>query len=178
MKRVQIAFGLLIFTTCLISDAISQEAAKARLFRISSPAFEDQGMIPAKYTCDGENVNPPLKIENVPGEAKSLALIFDDLDAPKGSYVHWILWNIPPTVTEIRENSVPAGAVQGLNGFKKQSYGGPCPPTRPHRYAFRFYALDIHLDLKPESAKKDLENAIAGHVLQKSQIMGSFKKKK
>ena len=177
MKHFLIVLVLLGLISFLIPYAVSQEATRVRQFRISSSAFENQGNIPAKYTCDGENVNPPLKIENVPKEAKSLALIFDDLDAPKGSYVHWILWNISPETTEIKENSIPAGAVQGMNGFKKQRYGGPCPPTRPHRYVFRFYALDIHLDLKPEMTKKDLEKAIEGHVIQKAQIMGSFKRK-
>ena len=92
-------------------------------FKISSSAFENSGQIPKKYTCDGVNVNPSLKIENVPSNTKSLALVFDDMDAPRGTYVHWILWNINPNIKEIKENSVPEGAVQGMNDFKKPNYG-------------------------------------------------------
>lgn len=144
---------------------------------ISSPAFEQNGTIPSAYTCDGANINPPLKIENVPPGTKSLALVFDDLDAPRGSYVHWILWNIDPGVKEIRENSVPEGAIQGLNDFKKNPYGGPCPPRRSHRYVFKIYALDIQLDLSSQSTKADLEKAMKGHILSQAQWMGTYKKR-
>jgi Raf kinase inhibitor-like YbhB/YbcL family protein len=148
---------ILLFSLFLIvSPALGQEPPEPRGFRIWSPAFENNGQIPAKYTCDGANVNPPMKIENVPREAKSFALFFDDVDAPRGSYVHWIVWNIDPGIKEIRENSVPEGAVQGLNDFKKNNYGGPCPPRRAHRYVFKIYALDAQLNLNPNSTKADL----------------------
>jgi Raf kinase inhibitor-like YbhB/YbcL family protein len=155
---------------------IGQWGLEAADLMISSPAYENNGNIPKKYTCDGANINPPLKIENVPQQAKSLALIFDDIDAPGASYVHWILWNIEPATKEIKENSVPEGATQGTNDFKKQNYGGPCPPTRPHRYAFKVYALDARLDLSPDSKKADLEKAMKGHVIARSQCLGKFKR--
>jgi Raf kinase inhibitor-like YbhB/YbcL family protein len=155
---------------------IGQAASEGAELMISSPAYENNGNIPGKYTCDGANINPPLKIENVPGQAKSLALVFDDIDAPGGGYVHWILWNIDPSTKEIKENSVPEGAVQGTNDFQKQNYGGPCPPTRPHRYAFKVYALEIRPDLSPNSKKADLEKVMKGHVIARSQWLGKFKR--
>jgi Raf kinase inhibitor-like YbhB/YbcL family protein len=155
---------------------MSQEATQKGGFKISTSAFENNGHIPAKYTCDGANVNPPLKIENVPPKTKSLALVFDDMDAPRGSYVHWILWNIDPSIKEIRENSVPEGAVQGLNDFKKRNYGGPCPPGRVHRYVFKIFALDTHLNLDPHSIKADLEKAMRGYMISKAQCLGVYKR--
>jgi len=168
-----VIFFLLFF---IVSHGIGQEAAKSG-FKISSPAFENNGKIPSTYACDGVNINPPLKIENIPREAKSLALVFDDTDAPRGSYVHWILWNIDPGVKELKENSVPEGAIQGMNDFKKQNYGGPCPPRRAHKYVFKIYALDTRLDLSPNSTKTDLEKAMKGHILAQAQWMGTYKKK-
>ena len=161
----------------IVSSAFGQEAAEPRGFRIWSPAFENNGQIPAKYTCDGANVNPPIEIENVPREAKSLALVFDDVDAPRGSYVHWIVWNIDPGIREIRENSVPEGSIQGLNDFKKNNYGGPCPPGRAHRYVFKFHALDAPLRLSPNATKADLEKAMQRHVIAEAQLTGIFKKR-
>lgn len=166
---------ILMLQFFVVSHGIGQETKKTG-FKISSPAFENNGMIPSTYTCDGTNINPPLKIEHVPREAKSLALVFDDTDAPRGSYVHWILWNIDPGVKEIKEHSVPDGAIQGTNDFKKQNYGGPCPPRRSHRYVFKIYALDIRLDLSPLSTKADLEKAMKGHILGQAQWMGTYKK--
>ena len=169
-------FLLLSISVCFISEALCGDG-KTGQFKISSPAFENNGTIPKKYGCAGENVNPVLKIEDVPPGTKSLALVFDDIDAPGGSYVHWILWKIDPGTGEIRENSVPEGAVQGTNDFKKQSYGGPCPPTRPHRYLFRVYALDTVLNLEPAATKPDLEKAMAGHILSQAELKGTYKKK-
>ncbi len=173
MKSLVAAFLIQFF---LISSGIGQEVKKPGL-RITSPAFENNGKIPSTYTCDGADINPPLKIEQVPREAKSLALVFDDMDAPRGSYVHWILWNIDPGVKEIKENSVPEGSIQGTNDFKKQNYGGPCPPRRAHRYVFNIYALDTRLDLSPMATKADLEKAMKGHILGQAQWMGTYKKK-
>jgi hypothetical protein len=175
MKRLWIyTWFLPVF---LFSYAMGQGVTKAEQLKISSPAFENNGEIPGKYTCDGVNVNPPLKIENVPSEIKSLGLVFDDIDAPRGTYVHWILWNIGPSVKEIKENSVPEGAVQGMNDFKKRHYGGPCPPGRAHKYVFRIYALDTLLNLSQNSTKKDLEKAMEGHIISRAQLMGVYKRK-
>ena len=176
MKHVGIFFlSLLILLT--VSGAFSQQKTQPGGLRISSPAFENNGTIPKKYGCEGENVNPSLKIERVPSGAKSIALVLDDIDAPRGTYVHWILWNIDPGTGEIKENSVPEGAIQGVNDFKKRNYGGPCPPTRPHRYVFKAYALDTLLTLSPHSAKPDLEKAMEGYVLGQAQLKGTYKRK-
>lgn len=146
-------------------------------FRISSAVFESNGSIPAKFTCDGKDVNPPLAIQGVPAGAKSLALIVDDPDAPRGMWVHWIAWNIDPKITEIMEASVPKGAVQGMNDFRKHDYGGPCPPSGTHRYFFKLYALDAQLTLSANSEKTDLEKAMQGHIISQTQIMGTYKRK-
>ena len=172
MKILMLAAFILSF---VVSHGIGQEAVKTG-FKISSLALENDGQIPAKYTCDGTNVNPPQKIENTPSHAKSLALVFDDTDAPRGSYVHWILWNIDPGVKEIKENSVPEGAIQGLNDFKKNHYGGPCPPGRAHKYVFKIYALNSPLKLDPNSTKRDLEKAMEGRVLAQAQWAGVYKR--
>ncbi len=144
---------------------------------ISSPAFGHEGNIPAKYTCDGMDVNPALTIFNVPGGAKSLALIVDDPDAPAGTWVHWVVWNITPNTTEIREDSVPKGAIQGINDFRKHSYGGPCPPSGTHRYFFKLFALDALLNIRPDSRKHELEEAMKGHILSQAEIIGLYKRK-
>jgi Raf kinase inhibitor-like YbhB/YbcL family protein len=160
----------------LSSYAMGQSGTKTERLKISSPAFESGGEIPKKYTCDGANISPPLKIENVPSNTKSLALVFDDIDAPRGTYVHWILWNIDPNVKPIKENSVPEGAVQGMNDFKKRNYGGPCPPRRAHKYVFKIYVLDTLLNLNPNLTKKDLEKAMEGHIISRSQLTGVYKR--
>ncbi len=173
-KRMNSVFSsLLLFVSTLI--AVEGRAAD---FRVSSTAFEANGSIPARYTCDGANINPLINIERVPERTVSLALVFDDIDAPRGSYVHWILWNIDPQTKEIQENSVPPGAVQGLNDFKHRKYGGPCPPSRAHRYRFKLYALDTRLDLSPDSSKSDLEKAMEGHVIATGGLTAKFKRER
>ncbi len=144
---------------------------------ISSPAFVNMGPIPPKYTCDGADVNPPLKWEGAPDKAKSLALIVDDPDAPAGTWVHWVVWNINPADQGISENSVPKGAAQGINDFRKQAYGGPCPPSGTHRYFFKIYALDSVLNIQPKSSKADLEKAMKGHIISRAELVGTYKRK-
>ena len=140
---------------------------------VESPAFENNKLIPAKYTCDGDDVNPPLIIEGIPEEAKTLALIVDDPDAPMGTWDHWIVWNIPPT-GKIEENTVPG--TEGMNTDRKHSYGGPCPPYGTHRYFFKVYALDTKLTLNPDSKKKDVEKAIESHILAKGELVGLYRR--
>lgn len=142
--------------------------------KLSSPAFSDNGAIPSLYTCDGKDVNPPLVIEGVPPEAKSLVLIVDDPDAPRGDWVHWTLWNIPPDTTEIRENSVSEGAIQGMTDFGRASWGGPCPPSGTHRYQFKLYALDARLNAATTSRKSDIERAMEGRVLDQTTLVGRY----
>ncbi len=139
--------------------------------KITSPAFENNGLIPSKYACDGEDVNPPLKIEGTPDGTQSLVLIVDDPDAPMGTWDHWIVWNIPPTGI-IEENSLPG--VEGLNDFQKKSYGGPCPPSGTHRYFFKVYALGTKLELESKARKKNIERAMEGNILAKGVIVGRY----
>lgn len=150
--------------------------------RIESSAFTHNSAIPAKYTCDGENINPPLAWNGVPKETKSLALIMDDPDVPKhvrkdGLWVHWTLWNIAPDIQTIAENSVPDGAMQGMTTSGRLSYGGPCPPDREHRYFFKFYALDIILSLPSSTTKDELEQAMQGHILAQTELVGVYDRK-
>jgi len=141
---------------------------------IAAPAFENNGFIPSKYTCDGDDINPALNIDDIPPETKSLVLIADDPDAPMGTFDHWVVWNIPPT-NKIEEDSVPG--TEGLNDFGKHSYGGPCPPSGTHRYFFKVYALDAKLNLNPNSRKKDVEKTMQGHILAQGEIIGIYKRK-
>lgn len=141
---------------------------------ISSPAFENNKEIPSKYTCDGENINPSLQISKVPEGTQSLVLIMDDPDAPAGTWVHWIIWNIDPKTAEVAENSVPPGGVGGVTSFGSTGYGGPCPPSGTHRYFFKLYALDTKLDLPSEADKAQLEKAMEGHILDQAELVGLY----
>lgn len=141
---------------------------------IISPAFKNNSKIPTKYTCDGQNLNPPLVIEEVPKEAKSLVLIVEDPDAPVKSYIHWLVWNIDPLVHEIEENSVPVRAIQGTNSSGKTDYIPPCPPNGNHHYYFKVYALDTILDLTADRRAKDLIEIMAGHILDQALLIGLY----
>ena len=147
--------------------------------KVTSSAFSHEGMIPKKYTCDAEDVSPALKWSGVPEGTQSLALINDDPDAPMGTWVHWVLFNLPPAETGLQEGvppvqSLPNGAVQGINDFKKHGYGGPCPPSGTHRYYFKLYALDQTLNLDSKAAKSDVEGAMKGHILAQGTLMGKY----
>ncbi len=141
--------------------------------KISSPEFEHNEMIPSQFTCDGEDINPTLIIEDVPLETKSLALIVDDPDAPMGTWVHWVVYDIPVT-NQIQEDSIPGK--QGMNDFRKKDYGGPCPPSGTHRYFFKLYALDQELNLDEGLSKRDAENAMEGHILAQAELIGLYKR--
>ncbi|MDD3887700.1 MAG: YbhB/YbcL family Raf kinase inhibitor-like protein [Patescibacteria group bacterium] len=138
--------------------------------------FKNGESIPAKYTCDGENVNPPLKFFDVPKNAKSLALIFDDPDSPSGTWTHWTVWNINPKLLEIKENSIPENAVLGKTTFGEVGYGGPCPGSGEHRYVFKLFALDIVLNLKEGTDINQLEQAINEHVIEKCELIGKYQR--
>ncbi|HOP09503.1 MAG TPA: YbhB/YbcL family Raf kinase inhibitor-like protein [Candidatus Methanofastidiosa archaeon] len=142
--------------------------------KITSEAFENGEDIPSKYTCQGADINPPLSIDGIPEGTTSLAVIMEDPDAPVGIWDHWIVWNIHPTST-IAEGSVPG--IQGLNDFIQAKYGGPCPPSGIHRYFFKVFALDTYLDLKEGAKKEELLAAMDGHVLDKAELMGKYKRK-
>jgi hypothetical protein len=162
-----------LITTSFILVVGSALAADERL-GITSPAFATEQNIPAEFTCKGANVNPALRFRGVPVEAKSLALVVEDPDAPSGLFTHWLIWNILPTATAIGEKSVPAGAVQGTNDFGNLGYGGPCPPSGTHRYVFKLLALDEPLELKPGSRRSEFNKAIANHVIGRAEITGRF----
>lgn len=144
--------------------------------KLTSPAFGNNLPIPSKYTCDGEDINPPLEISEVPEGTQSLVLIMDDPDAPVGIWDHWVVWNINPSIISIEENSVPEGAVQGMNSFGKQPYGGPCPPSGTHHYHFKLYALDTKLELDPSSKKEDVEKAMEDHILEQAELVGLYQR--
>lgn len=142
---------------------------------ISSPAFEPNQPIPDKYTCKGENVSPPLLLSDVPVEAQSLVLIVDDPDAPSKTWVHWVVYNIDPKTTEVKENMVPNKGKQALTDFDKPAYGGPCPPSGTHRYFFKLYALDERLSNLPDFTDKAmLEEVMQGHILVEAELIGLF----
>jgi Raf kinase inhibitor-like YbhB/YbcL family protein len=149
--------------------------------RITSIAFEEGEMIPQKYTCDGKEVSPPLAWSGVPAGTKSLALICDDPDAPAGTWVHWVLFDLPADTKELSENIPPektleSGAKHGINDFREFGYGGPCPPGGTHRYFFRVYALDKETGLDPGSTKAQLVGAMEGHILAEGQLMGQYRR--
>ena len=149
---------------------------------ITSSAFRPGQPIPGKYTCEGEDVSPPLQWSDLPAGAKSLSLISDDPDAPVGTWVHWVVYELPLTTRELTEKVstsqiLPDGAKQGRNDFKRVGYGGPCPPPgKPHRYYFKLYALDTDLGLKPGATKQDLLRAMEGHILAEAQLMGTYQR--
>ena len=146
--------------------------------KIESEAFEPGLAIPPRYACDGENVNPPLKFSNIPQEAKSLALVVDDPDAPNGTFIHWLIWNIPTDTSEIGEKTDSQSMVTGLNGFGKVNYGGPCPPKgEEHRYFFKLYALNAILDLKQGTVYDALKQKINDHIVSEAVLMGTYKRK-
>ncbi len=149
---------------------------------VQSSAFQEGADIPKQYTCEGADISPPLSWNEPPQNTKSFALIVDDPDAPVGTWVHWVAWDLPGSARQLPENiaksaAMPGGGQQGTNDFKKTGYGGPCPPPgKAHRYFFKLYALDSTLNLKPGASKKDLEQAIKGHILAQGQLMGKYQR--
>ena len=142
---------------------------------VSSIAFRDHAYIPIKYTCDGENINPPLTIQNIPEGTKSMVLVVEDPDAPIRTWVHWIVWNIPPT-TKVKEKLMPVLGVVGTNDFGKKKYVGPCPPSGVHRYFFKVYALNDLLNLKPTTTKLLLERTMSSHIIGFGELVGLYKR--
>jgi len=143
--------------------------------KITSPEFAHNTSIPKKFTCEGQDINPPLVISDIPSEAKSLTLIVDDPDAPMGTWVHWVAYNIP-IIKRIEESSVPG--VQGVNNAGTKNYHGPCPPSGTHRYFFKLYALDTALNLAEGASKGAVEKAMQGHILDKAELIGLYKKQR
>jgi Raf kinase inhibitor-like YbhB/YbcL family protein len=167
-------FALLIISALvLVVPHHALAAEKKTMLAISSPTFKHNESIPKKYTCDGENISPPLKIKNIPMNAKSLALILDDPDAPGGTFTHWIAWHISPKKTQISEGE--KGKIsEGLNGLGQKGYFGPCPPSGTHHYHFKLYALDSDVDISEKSKKKDLLIAMKSHTIQSATLIGTY----
>ncbi len=146
-----------------------------RNMTIQSPVFLNDQNIPLKYTCDGQGINPPLEFSGVPEQARSLALIMHDPDAPvAGGFTHWVIYNISPMTALIPENTSPAGASLGQNGAGKTGYTGPCPPSGTHHYFFKVYALDTQLQIGNPPTKDELERAMQGHILAQARLVGLY----
>ena len=149
--------------------------------KITSSAFEDGGLIPAKYTCDGADISPPLHWDAVPEGTQGITLICDDPDAPMGTWVHWVIFGLSAETTELAENippdsNLPNGARQGVSDFGRIGYGGPCPPSGTHRYFFKIYALDTEINLAAGASKSELLKAMEGHILGQGQLIGKYKR--
>jgi Raf kinase inhibitor-like YbhB/YbcL family protein len=176
----------LIGAVTVTGAALVPAATEAQMaLKITSPAFEDNAAIPAKYTCEGDDLSPPLSWSGVPDGTKSLVLIVDDPDAPDPAapqrvWVHWVLYNLPPGTEGLAENAnklgLPAGTKAGLNDWKRADYGGPCPPIGRHRYFHKLYALDTVLSGLDKPTKGEVEGAMKGHVLGEAQIIGTYQK--
>ena len=172
-----IIVGLVFILPAIISEEeniINQFNLKS--MKITSSAFANNNPLPLQYGCQGQNINPPLLISGMPPGAVSLALIVDDPAAPGGDFVHWVMFNIPPTTSEIKENSTESGAITGTNDFNQQSWNGPCPPFGTHHYQFKIYALDKILDLVSTARKSDLLQAMNGHILDQALLIGTYQR--
>lgn len=177
MKNMKTIVELLLFisiVTLAVVAAPVQSASGREELKVSSSAFAAGGKIPKKYTCDDANISPPLRIQNIPPGAKSLALIVEDPDAPGGTWTHWLVWNIDPHTSAFHENSVPGNGTQGTTDFGNARYGGPCPPSGSHRYYFKVYALDTTVSLPGSAKKAAIGKAIAGHVIAEGSLMGTY----
>jgi len=180
---VLIAVPTLTFCSCKESKQTVAEAegGKKMEIKVSSSAFAEGGLIPPKYTCDGSDISPPLQWDSVPEGTRSIALISDDPDAPMGTWVHWVLFNLPGETRELEENipgdeTLPNGAKQGVSDFGRIGYGGPCPPSGTHRYFFKIYALDTEAALSAGANKRQLLKAMEGHILGQGQLIGKYKR--
>jgi len=172
--------GMVLAIFILVCNGLGKENLMTVI--VESSAFNVLKAIPQRYTCDGNDVSPPLRWKKVPDKTKSFALICDDPDAPMGTWVHWVCYDIPQTCDSLDENiipsdSLPHGGKQGANDFGKIGYGGPCPPSGTHRYFFKVYALDAILGLPAGRTKKDIEHAMKGHILAQGELVGNYSRK-
>lgn len=168
--------GLMVFNRQQSNDQPISNQDKPMALALTSSAFTNQAAIPTKYTCDGEDINPPLAFQNVPQNTKSLALIVDDPDAPAKVWVHWVVFNIKPDTSQIAEGSLPPGSILGTTDFGKTGWGGPCPPSGQHRYFFKLYALDAPLDLQQGASKEQVEAAMQGHIIEQAELVGLYQR--
>jgi Raf kinase inhibitor-like YbhB/YbcL family protein len=175
MKRflLPVFAGIILFCGCLEQKTEQAVQTGGDKMKLTSSAFEDGQKIPSLYTADEKDISPPLAVNDVPQDAKSLVLIMDDPDAPIGTWDHWIVFDMPVQTAQIPEGTEPEG-IPGRNSWGRTGYGGPAPPSGTHRYFFKLYALDKELGLKQGAGKKDIENAMKGHVLAEAQLMGKY----
>jgi Raf kinase inhibitor-like YbhB/YbcL family protein len=174
MSTIKTMFVILFFT---FLSSFGKGGAMSIL--VESAAFKHNQPIPSKYTCDGQEVSPPVAWKNVPEKTKSIVLICDDPDAPAGTWVHWVCYDIPANVMFIPEgvpkaDTLPGGGKQGTTDFRNIGYGGPCPPSGTHRYFFKVYALDSMLNLPAGKSKKDIEHAMKGHIINQGELVGTY----
>ena len=182
MERMAFLFIVMLALVTFPQLLPADDSQGAPAFELKSPAFNSAGKIPLKYTCEGEDVSPPLAWSDAPQATRSFALICDDPDAPLMTWVHWVYYDIPATVKALPEAISPVekpapGGIHGKNSYHKPGYRGPCPPWGTHRYFFKLYALDTVLNLNPSIPKKDLLKAMEGHILGQAELMGTYKKK-
>jgi len=182
MNSCRINRAALMFFVCFSLLFFSYSYSSAHSLELKSSAFVSGSMIPSLYTCEGKNISPPLTWSGAPAGTKSFVLICDDPDAPLMTWVHWVYYNIPASVTSLPEalakaEKPPQGGIHGKSSFGDFGYGGPCPPWGTHRYFFKLYALDTVLTLPSEAKKKDVLKAMDKHVLSKTELMGKYKKK-
>lgn len=175
MKKTFALLFILLLLVTAGQAAKKKKVLKMANMTIASPAFGNNEKLPARFTCDGERQSPPLVFTNVPKTARALALTLDDPDAPSGTFVHWTAWNIPPGTVEIKEGTLPAGAVEGKNSAGRTKYVPPAPPSGSHRYIFRLYALDSVLTLKPGSDRNQLDKAMQGHIVGQAELIGKYR---
>jgi Raf kinase inhibitor-like YbhB/YbcL family protein len=188
-KKLIIIFGIGIFIAgFILAQLINRRqltygnnvsptvSPSLNVFTLRSNVFQNYGQIPVKYTCDGENISPPLQISNVPEKTVSLTLIIDDIDAPTGSFVHWLVWNIDPKTTTIEAGETPPGVGIGVNDFRDIKYGGPCPQTGEHKYLFTLYALDKYLVFTEKTNKNQVIDAMNTHIISKTEMVGTFER--
>lgn len=181
MKALFIILGCFVGFLTISIGCKPQKKEEVMELKITSTAFSAGEDIPSKYTCDGDNISPPLSWENIPEAAKSLALIVEDPDAPGGVFTHWVLYDLPANIQNLPE-AVPTderlsdfgGAKQGITDFGKTGYGGPCPPSGKHRYYFRLYAIDKTLGLPAGAKKQEVLDAMKGHILAQGELMGTY----
>jgi Raf kinase inhibitor-like YbhB/YbcL family protein len=175
---------MILCLLAVISGCIAEkkEVDTMEKITISAEVFKEGEIIPAEYTCEGKNVSPSLSWKGIPAGTKSIAMIMDDPDAPGGTFVHWLLFNIPGNTQKLpkgipRNQTLDDGSLQGKNDFERLGYGGPCPPPgKPHRYYFKIYALDTKLKLQPGASRQQLENAMKGHILSTGELMGKYQR--
>lgn len=170
--------AILIIIILFALGCIAKEDVNMEKISISAEGFKEAGLIPDEYTCEGKDISPSLSWKGIPAGTKSIALIMDDPDAPGGTFVHWVLYNLPAEIQKLpKAMPLPDGSMQGMTDFGQPGYGGPCPPPgKPHRYYFKIYALDTKLNLPPGASKNQVENAMVGHILTKGELMGKYQR--